>query len=335
MKFTTMAKAGLAVLKGNAAGVSYPLFVTLATNNSCQSHCKYCKIPKRQQRELTTDEIFRLIDEIAAMGTLRLGIWGGEPLLRADIIDIVKHARAAGLYVTLDSNGYLLPQKREILDHLDHLIISLDGPKEAHDANREEGSWEKVMAAINCVPPGMTLWTITVLTKNNIDKVDWILDEAGKRKFIPTFQVLHHSESFGINDELRPSPEEYRKCLSYLREQKKKGRNIGTSIGCFDHLINWKDYKNNMSPEGSECWKKCWGGKFFVNVDANGDLYPCSLVIGSTPAPNFLEHGFAEAYKRITPPPCQSCLATCFSEYNLLLSLNAKTIMQWVLAMGK
>ena len=335
MKFTTMAKAGLAVLKGNAAGVSYPLFVTLATNNACQSHCKYCKIPKRQQRELTTEEIFRLIDEIAAMGTQRLGIWGGEPLLRADIIDIVKHAHDAGLYVTLDSNGYLLPQKREILDHLDHIIISLDGPKEAHDANREEGSWEKVMAAINCVPPGMTLWTITVLTKHNIDKVDWILDEAEKRKFIPTFQVLHHSENFGINDELRPSPEEYRKCLAYLRDQKKKGRAIGTSIGCFDHLINWQDYTKNMSPDGSECWKKCWGGKFFVNVDANGDLYPCSLVIGSAPAPNFLEHGFAEAYKRITPPPCQSCLATCFTEYNLLLSLNAKTIMQWVLAMGK
>lgn len=329
-----MCKAGAAVIKGRLGSVKSPLFVTLATNNSCQSHCNYCKIPTRKQREMTTQDIFRLIDEISAMGVLRLGIWGGEPLLRPDIIDIVRHAHEKNLYVTIDTNGYLLPEKREILDYLDHLIISLDGPKQAHDANRETGSWDKVMAAMDVVPPEKTLWTISVLTRNNLDQVEWILSEGEKRGFIPTFQVLHHSEHFGINQTLRPSADEYRQCLQYLLEQKKKGRG-GTSIGCLEHLIKWTDYEKNMSSEGGLGWNKCWGGKFFVNVDANGDLYCCSLVIGDAPAPNFLELGFAEAYKRITAPPCQSCLATCFTEYNLLFSLSAKTIMQWVLAMVK
>jgi MoaA/NifB/PqqE/SkfB family radical SAM enzyme len=237
--------------------------------------------------------------------------------------------------VTLDTNGYLLPQKRDLLEHLDHLIVSLDGPEQAHDANREPGSWKKVMAALDCVPRGRTVWTITVLTRHNLDHVDWILDEADRRGFVATFQVLHHNELFGVNDELRPSPEEYRRVLRYLVEQKRKGRRIGTSRGCFEHLAGWQDYQQNTSPQGGLGWKKCWGGKFFVNVDTNGDLYPCSLTVGEVPAPNFLEMGFAKAYRQITPPPCQSCLATCYSEYNLLFSLNCRTILQWVTALGR
>ena len=335
MKFSTMAKAGLSVLKGHVTSIKGPLFVTLATNNSCQSHCKYCKIPQRQQPDMTTEQIFRLIDEIVACGALRFGIWGGEPLLRHDIIDIVRYAHEKGLYVTLDSNGYLLPEKREILRYLDHMILSLDGDEPHHDANREAGSWKKVMAAVNCIPSDKQLWTITVITKNNIDHLDWMLDLAEKRGIIPTFQVLHHSEHFGINDPLRPSAEAYRKALQHLLDEKLKGRPVGNSVMCLKHLINWSDYNKNTAPEPGCGWKKCWGGKFMINVDPNGDLYPCSLLIGDVPAPNFLKLGFAEAYRQITAPPCHSCLATCFTEYNLLLSLDPRTIMQWVLAMAR
>lgn len=335
MKLATMARAGAAVLKSRVAGVDFPLFVILSTNNRCQARCAYCKIPLRKQKEMTTQELFRLIDEIRAMGTQRLGIWGGEPLLRKDIIEVVAYAREKGLYTTLDTNGYLLPQRRELLDHLDHLILSLDGPREAHDLNREPGSWEKVMAALDCVPPGRTVWTITVLTRHNLDKVDWILDKAEERGFVPTFQVLHHNELFGVNEELRPSGEEYREVLRYLLEQKRKGRRVGTSEAAFEHLIHWQDYQANVSPGPGLGWKACWAGKFYVNVDPNGDLYPCSLTVGDVPAPNFLELGFAEAYRRIAPPPCNSCLATCYSEYNLLFSLHWKTIFEWVTAMGR
>lgn len=335
MKLKTMARAGAAVLKGRIAGVDFPLFVILSTNNRCQARCSYCKIPERRQPEMTTEQILRLIDEMAAMGVQRLGIWGGEPLLRKDIVEIVAHARRRGLYTTLDTNGYLLPRRTELLDYLDHLILSLDGPQAVHDLNREPGSWKKVMAALDCVPPGRTVWTITVLTRHNIarETLDWILDLAEERGFIPTFQVLHHSELFGVNDPLRPSPEEYRECLRYLLDQKRRGRPVGTSAECFANLIHWHDYTQNTSPNGQVGYKRCWAGKFFVNVDPNGDLYPCSLTVGQVPAPNWLELGFAEAYRRVAPNPCNACLATCYTEYNLLFSLNWRTILHWARAM--
>ncbi|MGM9998437.1 MAG: radical SAM/SPASM domain-containing protein [Candidatus Bruticola sp.] len=337
MKFITMAKAGAAVLKGRLTGSPRPIFATIATNNTCQSRCRYCKIPARKQPELTTEQIKTLIKQMADFGIQRLGIWGGEPLLRSDIEELVAYARHSGLYTTLDTNGYLVPQKASLLKELDHLIISLDGPEEAHDANREPGSFAKAMAAVETASASqVALWTITVLTSNNINKVEWILDQADKYNFTPTFQVLHHSEHFGVNNPLRPSDQEYKDCLRYLKEAKLRGRRIGNSIQCLDHLLNWQDFSQNTSVQGGIGWSKCWAGRFYLNIDADGRLYPCSLLIGDKPGPSALELGFAEAASQVSsqPLPCHSCSATCFTEYNLLFSLNHRTIMQWVMAMG-
>lgn len=337
MKFSTMAKAGVAVLKGRLSGAPTPIFATIATNNACQSHCRYCKIPARRQPELDTKQMRKLIQEMAAYGIQRLGIWGGEPLLRQDIEEIVSCAKDNGLYTTLDTNGYLIPKKVKLLEKLDHLIISLDGPQEAHDANREPGSYEKAMAAIEVASQSkVALWTITVLTVNNIHKVDWIIDTAEKYGFTPTFQVLHHSEHFGVNNPLRPSDAEYRQCLLYLKEAKLKGRKIGNSIQCLEHLIKWKDYSHNTSADSNSAWKRCWAGQFYLNIDADGCLYPCSLLIGDQPGPNAIKLGFAEAAQQLSKNalPCCSCSATCFTEYNLLFSLNHRTILQWVMAMS-
>lgn len=335
MKLLTMAKAGMAVLKGRLLGVDFPLFVILAATSQCQSRCNYCQIPRRPTRTMSTDDVFRLIDQITAMGTQRLGIWGGEPLLRPDIGDIVGYAKHRGLYVTLDTNGYLLPKRWNALKQVDHLILSLDGDREAHDANREPGSFDRVMDAMAALPPGRTVWTITVLTKRNLDQVDWLVDMGDRLGFVPTFQVLHHNAAMaGDTSDLMPSDAEYRAVLNKLIAMKRAGRKIGTSRAAFEHLVGWRDYSAISTPEPSPKFKRCWAGGFFANVDSDGSVYPCSLLQGEIPAPNFLEVGFAEAYRRLAPIPCQACLATCYTEYNLLFGLHFGTIMEWALAMG-
>lgn len=337
MKFGTMARAGMAVLKGKVAGVDYPLFVTLSVTSRCQARCTYCQIPERDIAYLKTEQIFSLIDQIAAMGTQRLGVWGGEPLLRKDMGDIISHAKKRGLYTTLDTNGYLLEKRWDSLKDLDHLIVSLDGDQEAHDRNREPGSWQKLMNGLRTIPKGMNVWTITVLTKHNLNSIDWILDQADRLGFVPTFQVLHHNEAMaGDTKAMLPTDAEYRDVLRRLLAAKKAGRRIGTSTACFEHLLEWKDYSKIAQPEPSRTFG-CTAGKFYCNVDSDGTVYPCSLLVGEpshSPAPNFLTTGFAEAYRQLKPIPCQSCLATCFSEYNLLFGLHWGTILEWAFSMG-
>lgn len=334
MKLSTMADVGLKVIQGHLTGRPSPIFVIIAVTNRCNSRCSYCHIPSRYEGEMTLQQIKSLTDQVYAMGTRRIGIWGGEPLIRDDIGTIVNYILDRGIYVTLDSNGYLLPDRIDELKRLPHLLLSIDGDEKAHDSNREKGSFRKVMKAIESASSRkMNLWTITVLTRNNIDEksIDYLLDLADEYRFNATFQVLHHTDRMGDSSTLRPSPEDYHRALDYIIRKKREGRRIGTSFKALQHIRNWQDYRLSFIPEKNSDWK-CWGGKFFANVDADGSVYPCSLLVGIHPAKNFIDVGFETAYRSMPDIPCQQCLATCYSEYNLLFSLNPATILEWITA---
>jgi hypothetical protein len=68
----------------------------------------------------------------------------------------------------------------------------------------------------------------------------------------------------------------------------------------------------------------------FCNIDADGRVYPCSLLIGEYPgALNALEVGFAKAFRATRELPCQACTASCYPEYNYLYGLYPSVAMDW------
>ena len=140
MKFAGQVKMGIGALKCRL-GARIPLNVMVSVTDHCPSRCSYCQIPERCRPDLSTEQWKDIFRQMADAGTMRIGVWGGEPLMRKDITELCAYARKLGMYVSLDSNGYFIPSKPEILDNIDHLVLSYDGPKEAHDKNREKGSW--------------------------------------------------------------------------------------------------------------------------------------------------------------------------------------------------
>lgn len=326
---------GWGVVRANTWNRGFPLNVMLSVTNRCPSHCSYCNIPNRIQKELSTDEIFSLIDQISQMGCQRLGLWGGEPLIRDDIDQIISYAKEKGLFVTLDSNGYFLPQKMKLISSLDHLILALDGPEEVHDLNREPGSFQKVMTAIEAVSGRIPFWTITVLTRNNIDSIDFILDNARRYGFLATFQLLHHNDRLARNqDVLLSSSASYRRAIEKLIIEKKRGSPIASSLNYLYHILHWPDYRTTTySYEINNL--KCWAGRLYCNVDTDGSVYPCSLLVDMVSSLNFLEVGFKKAFENLQQNFCKGCMASCFTEYNYLYSLDVGAIIEWLKAMKK
>ena len=89
-----------------------PLDGTIALTTHCNLNCGHCYIRDNSTKhELTSDEIFRIIDEITAAGCVYLLMTGGEPLLRPDFKDIYAYARKKGLIVSLFTNGTLLDKE--------------------------------------------------------------------------------------------------------------------------------------------------------------------------------------------------------------------------------
>jgi MoaA/NifB/PqqE/SkfB family radical SAM enzyme len=318
------------VLKARFFGRYQPVNVMLSLTDRCPSQCTYCAISSRAKKELGTADLFTLIDQITAMGCQRLGLWGGEPLLRDDIKEVVGYAKDKGLFVTMDSNGYLLPEKIHLLKRLDHLVLAFDGDQKAHDANREPGSFAKARAAIEAARGRIPFWSLTVLTKNNLDSVDYILDTARTYGFLAAFQLLHHNDILGKNKAaLLPPADAYRKVIRKLIAEKKKGAPIASSRKYLEHILQWQDYQAAVSRSAVNRLA-CWAGKLYCNVDTDGAVYKCSLSIGKNGAHNFLESGFKSAFHALQNDDCRGCMASCFTEYNYLYSLDPGTILHWV-----
>ena len=104
-------------LHNNTQNKRIPLDGTFELTFRCNLKCKhcYCNQPvndkKIKKQELSTEEIFRVFDEISEAGCFWLLISGGEPLLREDFEDIYIYAKRKGMLITLFTNGTLVNTK--------------------------------------------------------------------------------------------------------------------------------------------------------------------------------------------------------------------------------
>jgi MoaA/NifB/PqqE/SkfB family radical SAM enzyme len=115
--------------------------------------CDIPKSPGRQEDELSTEETKKIILQIKDLGVRHLIFSGGEPLLREDLIELVRFARASGIpWVDIITNGILCDDnivEELIRAGLNHVTVSLDGISGTHDSIRGDGSFQKSTRAID------------------------------------------------------------------------------------------------------------------------------------------------------------------------------------------
>jgi MoaA/NifB/PqqE/SkfB family radical SAM enzyme len=131
---------------------------------------------------------------------------------------------------------------------------------------------------------------------------------------------------------LLPSNREYRQAIRRLIDAKAQGRRVGSSAHYLYHILTWPDF---AKPQSDTPHRKlnCLAGQAFCNVDTDGTVYPCSLLIGSYPGVNFKDVGFKAAFEQCGQVTCKACVAACFTEYSKLFALNMRTVAEWTLAM--
>jgi len=111
------------------ASTRHPLLVHIIPIRRCNLSCTYCNEFDDFSKPVPTEEMFRRIDALGAMGTAIITISGGEPLLHPDLDAIIARIRKNGIMAGLITNGYLLVADRiECLNRagLEYLQISID-----------------------------------------------------------------------------------------------------------------------------------------------------------------------------------------------------------------
>lgn len=333
-KGAALLKSGVGAARYRLTGHRMPLSVVLYVTSRCNALCGYCSLPLKPRRELDTREMIALVDAMAAAGAVRVGISGGEPLIRDDIGAIVDRCAAHGIWTTMETNGYRYPERADELENLGRLMVALDGGEAAHDLNREPGSWRRAMAAIQAASERpVDLHTITTLTRDNLDDVDTVLDLADRWGFTANFQLLQPKPFLAPARaaELRPPDTGVKKVLRKLLEARLASRRVGTSEKALRYLLTWPDYGDGLSRAPHED-VHCMAGQLYCAVQPDGTVTPCGLLADAA-GRNVRDVGFSAAFAQLRDNPCRACTSTALTEYNYLYNLNAPTLVEWTKAL--
>lgn len=253
---------------------------------SCNLACSHCRASSKHGpylNELTTDECFKVIDDIVALSSPVVILTGGEPLLRKDLFEIIEYSKKKGLTLVMASNGTLLNDEniKKILSFgIKRISVSLDGPDAAtHDNLRQvPDAFEQACSGIKkAKSAGLEFQINSTITKRNVAKLPQIMslaqDLGAKAHHIFLLVPIGRAKEM-IDDEL--SPQEYEKTLEFLAESKKTSP-IEIKITCaphFNRILTQKHFETASTLKG----RGCMGGTGFCFISHIGDVQPCGYL---------------------------------------------------------
>jgi heme d1 biosynthesis radical SAM protein NirJ len=164
----------------------------------CNLKCKHCYSISGDvdfPGELTTTQVFQVMDDLKDFRVPALILSGGEPLLRPDIFEISERAKKKGFYVGLSTNGALIDDKN-IGDiaaiGYDYLGISIDGIGGTHDRFRgKPGCFEASLNGIRLArAAGIKVGLRFTVTQDNHAELGDVMALAA-REGVDKFYLSH------------------------------------------------------------------------------------------------------------------------------------------------
>ena len=292
-----------------------PISASFAVTNRCNLSCSYCNFPNLDPSELSLSQIEIIFDQLASMGVARLGLVGGEPLLRKDLPDIAAAAKARGFFVSLNTNLTLLQKFPERLPNVDLVFTSLDGAPQTHIKARGKKSFDGVMEGIQTITNrGTPVVAITVLTEQAQADISILLDQAKANHFKLHFQPQCTDTEIvkGRLGEMynhRGGQEVWKQIIA----MKNQGAPIASSLNYLKHMASWNNFAQASRMDPND---RCAAGYGFLFIDPQGNAFPCAYTKGKTKGTNLLEQKWSDAFTGKTP--CSQCAVGPMVEFNLL-----------------
>ena len=288
----------------------------------CNLKCKHCYSISADvdfPGELSTSEIFDVMDDLKSFHVPVLILSGGEPLLRPDIFEISARAKAKGFYVGLSSNGALINEQNiEQIAEIgyDYLGVSLDGIGAVNDAFRgKEGAFDDALHGIRlALAKDIKVGMRFTATMDNIHQLPDML-ALMEREQIDKFYLSHLSYA-GRGNKNRADDAQHtttRAMMDQLFEVAYQdavdggGKEFVTGNNDADgvYLAQWVQKHFPQSADHIRAKLVQWGGNStgvnIANIDNLGDVHPDTMwwhyKIG-----NVIEHPFGEIWSDLSDP---------------------------------
>lgn len=258
--------------------------------NKCNMRCPHCymKAGDKLKDELTTNEVFMMLDVYKKRGGVSVLLSGGETTLRSDLYDIVKYGHDLGLKMTILTNGVLWTneQIKKMAEVAYCVQISIDGFDEEENAKvRGKGNFKK---ALNTLDKFLALNVLTTISCTPMYSEE-ILSKADEyaafgRKLIEKYHKKNFKMSFNTKLEdgrkIEMSDAESKKYSVQMEEVNKRFLGEYYEEDPIFLALNRKHIIKDNCTYG------------FLYVAANGNVFACSLITQIEPFANIREHSF-------------------------------------------
>ncbi len=264
----------------------------------CNLTCKHCysiSADKDFPNELSTETVFKTLDDLRDFGVPVVILSGGEPLLHPDIFKISAYAKQKGFYVGLSSNGTMIDDTniQKIADaEYNYVGISIDGIKETHDKfRRKQGAFDEAMNGIRlCRDKGIKVGLRFTMTQDNATELPDLLqlmDDEGIDKFY--FSHLNYAGRGDKNRKDDVAHQRTRDAMNLLFDTAMKsvqaGQNREFVTGNNDadgvYLLHW--VRQHYPDQAAHIQAKLsqWGGNSsgvnISNIDNLGNVHPDTM----------------------------------------------------------
>jgi radical SAM protein with 4Fe4S-binding SPASM domain len=272
-----------------------PYVVSWNLTYRCNLACEHCYLDAggapqvgtenfADRSELGTDECFKVIDEIAAFAPECVTILtGGEPLLRRDILEIVRRGSERGLWVVVGTNGVSITEnvaRRLAEAGARGLSLSLDAlDPDRHDHFRKvRGAWRNTVEGAEILNRTKLPFIVqTTAGAHNLGELDAIADFAHDRlgaKVWNLYFLVPTGRGQFVSD---MTPAQYDEVLAALyRIQRKYAGRMLVNAKCAPHYIKTM-LENGLPPARTYSGGAggCPAGTHYMGIRPNGDVTPC------------------------------------------------------------
>lgn len=303
----------------SSPAVGPPLWLLLELTYRCPLQCVFCYNPidfAKVENELTTEEWLRVLREARALGSVQLGLSGGEPLVRDDVEEIAAEAHRLGYYTNLITSGVGLSQERltELKRvGLDHIQLSFqDSTREMNDFLSHTKTFElKKRCAEWIKSQGYPMVVNCVIHRLNIDHLDTIIDMAVRMgaDYLELANTQYYSWAHLNREHLLPSREQLQRAEKTMLEWRERMK------GKMRILFVVPDYYEQRPKRCVNGW-----GTTLATIAPDGTALPChtAKMLPGLSFPNVREHSIrdiwfhSDAFNRFRgfgwmKEPCASC----------------------------
>lgn len=289
-----------------------PRLIFWETTAGCNLRCIHCRrvtvADQLQPEDLTTQEAFRMIDEIARVGRPVFVLSGGEPLFRPDIFEIARYATDAGLPVALATNGTLVDDDvaERIRDSgVQRASISFDGADPAtHDAFRGlQGSFDAAIRGFRALrKAGIPVQINTTVANHNKEQLDSMVGMAKELDAVGLHLFLLVPVGCGVEiaEEQMINAQEYEQVLNWMYDMERTETALQLKATCAPHYFRIMhsrraqerreggngdlpasyDRQVHGHPHGQmhAATKGCLAGTGVCFVSHRGEVFPCGYL---------------------------------------------------------